>query len=131
MRLFSNTNILRVAAIIEIARSEAPLSAGAISKIQGLNHSRAHEMFLQACVEAGIIKGIRGPRGGYRLACKPDLISLGAIMTIIEGMSEAESEPLLVDNLSNRFAERAAKEATSWLASKLQTMTLDSLAKGF
>ena len=40
---------------------------------------------LQQLVREGILVGIRGPAGGYRLAHAPDKIKLGDLVRVVEG----------------------------------------------
>ncbi|MFI6499962.1 RrF2 family transcriptional regulator [Nonomuraea typhae] len=44
---------------------------------------------LQSLVKAGILTSISGPRGGFRLARRPDQITLLDIVTAIEGREDA------------------------------------------
>ncbi|NES15797.1 Rrf2 family transcriptional regulator [Micromonospora sp. PPF5-17] len=44
---------------------------------------------LQALVRAGILSSTPGPRGGFRLARRPEAISLLDVVTAIEGSGEA------------------------------------------
>jgi len=60
---------LAVAAVTDIALNahRRPVAAKALAKRQGLS-PRHLETVLQALVRHGILKGTRGPRGGYELA---------------------------------------------------------------
>ena len=49
---------------------------------------------MQALVRHGILKGVRGPRGGYRLARERRRISAGEIVRLV-GELEAADEPEL------------------------------------
>jgi Rrf2 family transcriptional regulator, iron-sulfur cluster assembly transcription factor len=69
MALLSRKGILAIAAVIDIAlhAGERPVSARALAERNGLP-PRHLEPVLQALVREGILRGIRGPGGGYELA---------------------------------------------------------------
>jgi Rrf2 family iron-sulfur cluster assembly transcriptional regulator len=43
------------------------------------------EQVMQQLVRAGLLKGVRGPRGGYRLARERRRISVGEIIKVVQG----------------------------------------------
>jgi Rrf2 family protein len=69
MPLLSRKGVLAVAAVIDVALQPQghPISAKALAARHRLP-PRHLEPVLQALVRCGILKGIRGPRGGYELA---------------------------------------------------------------
>src|ERR1700689_5950202 len=69
MPLLSRKGILAIAAVIDVAlhAQGRPISAKTLAGRHGLP-PRHLESILQALVRDGILKGIRGPRGGYALA---------------------------------------------------------------
>ena len=69
MALLPRKCILAIAAVTDIAQhcGDRPVSAKALAARSGLA-PRHLETVLQALVREGILKGIRGPRGGYELA---------------------------------------------------------------
>lgn len=69
MPLLPRKAVLAVAAVIDVAMQEngQPISAKTLAARHGLP-PRHLEPVLQALVRCGILKGIRGPRGGYELA---------------------------------------------------------------
>jgi Rrf2 family transcriptional regulator, iron-sulfur cluster assembly transcription factor len=81
MSLLSRKGILAVAAVIDIAlhASQRPVSAKALAERHGLP-PRHLEPVLQALVRQGILKGIRGPGGGYELACERHRITAESIL---------------------------------------------------
>jgi len=50
------------------------------------------EQVMQQLVRAGILKGVRGPRGGYRLARERRRISVGDVVRVAESIEDAEEE---------------------------------------
>jgi Rrf2 family transcriptional regulator, iron-sulfur cluster assembly transcription factor len=81
MALLSRKGILAVAAVIDIAlhAGHRPVSAKALAERHGLP-PRHLEPVLQALVREGILKGIRGPGGGYELACERRNITAESIL---------------------------------------------------
>src|ERR1051326_8721851 len=69
MALLSRKGLLAIAAVIDVALhgKGRPVSAKALAARHALP-ARHLEPVLQALVRVGILKGIRGPRGGYELA---------------------------------------------------------------
>jgi Rrf2 family protein len=103
MSLLSRKGLLAIAAVIDVAiyGRGKPVSA----KVLAARHSlpaRHLEPVLQALVRVGILKGIRGPRGGYELARERRRISADEILRAAgsidmgDGVAEAGS-PLLTD----------------------------------
>jgi len=68
MPLLSRKGILAIAAVIDVAlhSQNRPVSAKALATRHGLP-PRHLEPVLQALVHDGILRGVRGPRGGYEL----------------------------------------------------------------
>ena len=68
----SEKSLLAVAAIVDIAIHSRgqPVAAEALAERHNLP-PRHLEPVLQALVHAGVLKGVRGPRGGYELARGP------------------------------------------------------------
>ena len=81
MALLSRKGLLAIAAVIDVALHgrERPLSAKALAARHSLP-ARHLEPVLQALVRVGILKGIRGPRGGYELARERRHISADDIL---------------------------------------------------
>jgi Rrf2 family transcriptional regulator, iron-sulfur cluster assembly transcription factor len=78
-----------VRALFDIAyhSGEAPAQIKTISQRQGIT-PRYLEQIFQKLKRAGIVKSIRGPRGGYYLARKPEEIAVGDVIRAMEEMIE-------------------------------------------
>ncbi|MEN5083326.1 Rrf2 family transcriptional regulator [Bosea sp. TWI1241] len=98
----SRRSALAIAAVVDIALHArgAPVAAKALAARLDLP-PRHLETMLQALVRAGILKGLRGPRGGYELARERRRITAGGILraTMLDPSGElpapSESSPLL------------------------------------
>jgi len=74
-----------VRALFDIAyhAEEAPAQIKTISRRQGIT-PRYLEQIFQKLKRAGIVKSIRGPRGGYYLARKPEEVAVGDVIRAME-----------------------------------------------
>lgn len=80
MILLSRRSQLAIAAVVDIALHARPSPVAA--KLLAARHDlppRHLETLLQALVRVGILKGVRGPRGGYELARERRRITAGDI----------------------------------------------------
>jgi Rrf2 family protein len=77
-------------AVLDIAynASDTPVQSRDIAERQGIPR-RYLEQVLQHLVRADILRGVRGPRGGYRLARERRRISLGEIVRIVAEIEKA------------------------------------------
>ncbi len=82
-----------IEAVLDIAYNTGtePVQSGAITRRQGIP-KRYLEQVLQQLVRDGILAGVRGPRGGYRLAHERRRITLGEIVRVVRSM-ETASDP--------------------------------------
>ena len=62
---------------------ETPAQIKAISRRQGIT-PRYLEQIFQKLKRAGIVRSVRGPRGGYFLARKPEEIAVGDVIRAME-----------------------------------------------
>lgn len=93
MLKLSRKTLLALEAVIDIAfkpRAE-PVQAKEITARQGVPQ-RYLEQVMQQLVRAGILKGVRGPRGGYRLAKERRRISVGDIVRVAESLEDETAE---------------------------------------
>ena len=95
MPLISRKGVLAVAAVIDIAIHSRgrPVSAKALAARHKLP-PRHLEPVLQALVRDGILRGIRGPHGGYELAREERRITADDIMRAAVSIDGAEEPPL-------------------------------------
>jgi len=103
MPILPRKGILAIAAVVDIALhdGDTPVSAKTLAVRHGLP-PRHLEPVLQALVRDGILKGIRGPGGGYELAGEPGDITAAQILRAAdmidgEGQSPQSNSPLLAE----------------------------------
>ncbi len=75
-------------AMIELAQSsgDTPILMGDIANNQGFSRKYLHTL-LTALKDAGLVKSVRGAKGGYLLAKDPEAIKVGDIFNALEGAS--------------------------------------------
>ncbi len=65
------------------------MQAKEITARQGVPQ-RYLEQVMQQLVRAGVLKGVRGPRGGYRLAKERRRITVGEVVRVAESLDDGE-----------------------------------------
>ena len=88
MLKFSKKLLYAIEAVVDIAYNSGgePVQIREVTSRQGVPQ-RYLEQVMQRLVKAGILKGIRGPRGGYLLARDRSKISVGAIARVVMDLS--------------------------------------------
>lgn len=94
MILLSRRSLLAIAAVVDIAIHARPTPVAAKALASRHNLPPRHlETLLQALVRAGILKGVRGPRGGYELARERRRITAGDIVRAAMREGDEEDAP--------------------------------------
>ncbi len=93
MPLLPRKGVLAIAAVIDVAMQAQgqPVSAKTLAARHGLP-PRHLEPVLQALVRCGILKGIRGPRGGYELARDRRRVTANDILRAAGTVDEADEK---------------------------------------
>lgn len=127
MALLPRKGILAVAAVIDIAvhAHDRPVSAKALAVRHGLP-PRHLEPVLQALVREGILRGIRGPRGGYELARDTSQVSADDILRAAGTVEDAEDKrphsKLLDDIVQPALAQAEQAFSTALARIKIDDM---------
>ncbi len=131
MILLSRRSQLAIAAVVDVAlhARPSPVAAKALAARHHLP-PRHLETLLQALVKAGILKGVRGPRGGYELARERRRITAGEIVraAMAEGIEEAVAptpESRLVEDIIQPLVERAGQR----FLAELDALSVDDLCR--
>src|SRR5256885_1392785 len=128
MSLLSRKGILAIAAVIDVAlySGSRPVSAKALATRHGLP-PRHLEPVLQALVHDGVLKGIRGPRGGYELGRNRDTITAAEILRSA-GNVDDDGDPILPGSvLVGKVVLPAIAQAEKLFAAALEEITLNDL----
>lgn len=119
-----------IEAVLDVAYNagDTPVRSGEITERQGIP-ARYLEPVLQQLVRAGILVGVRGPRGGYRLGRDRRRITVGDVVRIAAGAEEdADAEREQGGSALGRAVVRPlvlALEADAM--TKLDGVTIDEL----
>lgn len=130
MILLSRRSQLAIAAVVDVALHARPTPVAAKSLAARHNLPPRHlETLLQALVKAGILKGVRGPRGGYELAKERRRITAGEVVraAMADGAEDADPAPesRLVENVVQPLVERAGQH----FLAQLDAVTIDDLCR--
>ncbi len=113
-----------VEAVLYIAYNAGakPVSSRAIAVIQGMK-PRHLEQMMQRLVHAGVLRGVRGPRGGYLLAKEKRRIT---VAEICKAINEKETLPTSTP-LGNEIVAPLVEHLEKLLDAQLQETTLADL----
>jgi Rrf2 family protein len=129
MPLVSHKGTLAIAAVIDIAINSAtrPVSMKALATRHKLSQ-RYLEPVLQALVRDGILKGIRGPHGGYKVAREPAKITAEEILNSAGRLEEAD-EPLPESELVGAVVEPTIAIAEQYFSAALRKINVADLVR--
>jgi len=129
MPLVSRKGILAIAAVIDVAvnAGSRPVSAKALASRHRLP-PRHLEPVLQALVRDGILRGVRGPHGGYEVARAHHSVSVEDILRAVNAAEESEHPPLPQSPLANAVVKPALIEAERSFSSALGRISIEDMA---
>ncbi len=128
MPLLPRKGVLAIAAVIDVALQPPgqPISAKTLAARHGLP-PRHLEPVLQALVREGILRGIRGPRGGYALARDRRDVTANDILRAAGSVDE-DAEPLAPSELLNRIVLPALAGAEQEFGVALARINVEDMA---
>ena len=131
MLKLSRKTLLALEAVIDIAFNARPepVQAKEITSRQGVPQ-RYLEQVMQQLVRAGILKGVRGPRGGYRLAKERRRISVGDIVRAAEAVEEEDGEEATPrSELGARIVTPFIQSLQAEVMARLEAITVEELCQ--
>jgi Rrf2 family protein len=129
MPFVPSRGLLAVLAVVDVAlnTSERPLSAKSLATRYNLA-PRYLEPMLQMLVQVGILRGIRGPHGGYRLAKPASELTVDDIIRTALACS-TDPHPFLFKNpLIAKVIVPSLEQAEQSMSSQLSSVTIEALA---
>ncbi len=88
------------------------------------------EQVMQQLVRAGILRGMRGPRGGYRLARERRRITIADVIATVSGSEEPDMDNLVSDSAVGAQVMRPFwADIESDLINRLGEVTIEDLCK--
>lgn len=129
MPLVSPKGLLAIAAVIDVALhcGARPVSAKALAARHALP-PRHLEPVLQALVRNGILRGIRGPQGGYELAREQSRVTAEEILRAA-GDAEDSEEPELASSLVNTVVRPSLETAERSFSAALREITVADMVR--
>jgi Rrf2 family iron-sulfur cluster assembly transcriptional regulator len=131
MNFLSRRSVFAIAAVVDVAlhsRSE-PVAAKDLTARHRLA-PRHLETLLQGLVHGRILKGVRGPRGGYVLAYERRRITVGEVVRLAMSMSTADPEELASHSvLLERVIDPAVRRAGEIFLANLDSITIETMCE--
>jgi Rrf2 family transcriptional regulator, iron-sulfur cluster assembly transcription factor len=130
MLRLSRKTLLALEAVIDIAFNARPepVQAKEITARQGVPQ-RYLEQVMQQLVRAGILKGVRGPRGGYRLARERRRISVGDVVRVAESIEDDEEKQVPHSDLGQRIVAPFVAALQEELMQRLDSVSIEDLCQ--
>jgi len=130
MPLVPRKGLLAIAAVIDVAinGNVRPVSAKALAERHHLP-PRHLEPVLQALVRDGILKGIRGPHGGYELGRERSRITAGDILRAAIMADDADEGSLAGSTLVNKIVRPIIAETERAFSIALGRINIDDMVK--
>ena len=128
MILLSRRGHLALAAVVDVAIHARPTPIAAKALAARLELPPRHlESLLQSLVHANILKGVRGPRGGYELARERRKITAASVLRAVTSANGGDEAPhcRLVMQLVAPIVEAAGKA----FLDELETITIDDICR--
>ena len=122
--------LFAIEAVLDIAYNAGtlPVQSSEITRRQGIPR-RYLEQVLQQLVRAGVLQGVRGPRGGYRLARERRRITVGEIVRVVRSLETGE-DPIEGDGgaeLGHKVVRPLWQELQEELMRRLDETTIEDL----
>lgn len=131
MLRLSRKAILALEAVVDIACNSKPepVQSKEIMRRQGVP-DRYLEQVMQSLVRQGVLKGVRGPRGGYRLAKERRRITAGEIVRIVAELEAADEPPLSGSSpIGEKVVRPVIEEIHTNLLKQLDAISIDDLCR--
>ena len=131
MLRLSRKTMLALEAVLDVAYNARPdpVQSKDITARQGIPQ-RYLEQVMQQLVHHGILKGVRGPRGGYTLARERRRITVGDVVRIVDQLdAEADSEPLSKAELGDKVVAPLWAETRAAILARLDEITMEDLCR--
>jgi Rrf2 family protein len=130
MLRLSKKLLFAIEAVLDIAYNAGtlPVQSGEITRRQGIPR-RYLEQVLQQLVREGVLAGVRGPRGGYRLARERRRITMGEIVRVVRSLDGGD-DPLEEDagaELGLKVVRPVWAELQDKVMAELDQITIEDL----
>ncbi|PWR22566.1 RrF2 family transcriptional regulator [Zavarzinia aquatilis] len=135
MLRLSRKMLFALEAVVDIAYNARPepVQSKEITRRQGIPQ-RYLEQVMQQLVHAGVLKGVRGPKGGYRLARERRRITVGEIIRVVGAIESAEDDESgegapMTSDLGKKVVQPLWGELHDTIMAKLDSITVEDLCR--
>lgn len=118
-------------AVVDIAYNARPdpVQSKDITRRQGIPH-RYLEQVLQHLVRNGVLRGVRGPRGGYRLARERRRINVAEIVRLLDALDARDAEDETEGSEIGQLIVRPLLgEIQQEMVARLESVTIEDLCQ--
>ena len=130
MSLLSRKALLAVAAVIDVAlHARGQLVSAKDLAARHALPARHLEPVLQALVREGILKGVRGPRGGYELARERKRITVNDILKAASAGEDDDETAKSGSSLLEQVVVPAVAQAEKVFVGALSRITIEELVR--
>ena len=132
MLRLSKKMVYALEAVVDISYNAGaePAQSRDITARQGIPQ-RYLEQVMQHLVRAGVLKGVRGPRGGYRLARERRRITVGQVARVVDEADTAQ-DPLAgapCSALAERVVRPLWRDLGETVMQELDSITIEDLCR--
>ena len=130
MLRLSKKMLFAIEAVLDIAyhTGSEPVQSSEITRRQGIPR-RYLEQALQQLVRNGILIGVRGPRGGYRLARERRRISVGDIVRVVREVENGDvsESDICKSELGGQILRPMLDDLQDEMMNKLDSISIEDL----
>ena len=131
MLQLSRKTLYALEAVVDIAYNARPdpVQSKEIAERQGIPQ-RYLEQVMQQLVRTGILRGVRGPRGGYRLARERRRITVADVVRVVaETDADCGDETGCGSALGHQVVRPLLDELQAELTARLEAITIENLCQ--
>ncbi len=127
----SRKTLLALEAVLDVAYNARPdpVQSKDITKRQGIPQ-RYLEQVMQTLVHQNILKGVRGPKGGYTLARERRKITVADVIRVVDQLdAEADTDPVSEADLGEKVIAPLFAETREEMLARLDRITMEDLCR--
>jgi Rrf2 family protein len=131
MLRLSRKTLLALEAVLDVAYNARPdpVQSKDITKRQGIPQ-RYLEQVMQSLVHRNILKGVRGPKGGYTLARERRKITVADVVRVVDQLdAESDTDPVSASPLGEQVVAPLWTETREAMLERLEQITMEDLCR--
>jgi len=131
MLKLSRKTMLAIEAVLDVAYNARPdpVQSKDITRRQGIPQ-RYLEQVMQSLVHRNILKGVRGPKGGYTLARERRKISVGDVVRVVEQLEiDVDGDPVSEADLGEKVVAPLWAELHEAMLDRLDRISMEDLCR--